>query len=177
MPGAGMDHSHDEKQPKFCLYCGTPLERRQAYEQIRLCCPRCDYIHFDEPKVVVAMIPERDGQILLLRRVMNPGKGKWTYPSGFVEAGEELEAAALRETREETHAQVALRGLVGVYSRAGDRIVLVVYHGDVVGGDLAPGIEATEVGFFSLDDLPELAFERDHSILKEWRGRFLETRA
>jgi len=167
-----MDHSHDEKQPRFCLYCGSPLERREAYEQTRLCCTQCDYIHFDEPKVVVAMIPERDGQILLLKRVMNPGKGKWTYPSGFVEAGEELEAAALRETREETHAEVQLKGLVGVYSRAGDRIVFVVYHGDVVGGDPTPGSEATEVGFFSLDRLPELAFERDYGILKEWRARF-----
>ena len=116
----------------------------------------------------MAVLAGLDGKLLLARRNHEPGMGLWTFPSGYVDAGEVVEEAAHRETVEETGAAVRLERLMGVRSEAGNPVVLIVYAGRIVGGVLAPGPEATEVGLFRPDELPPLAFPHDQELIRAW---------
>jgi 8-oxo-dGTP diphosphatase len=141
---------------------------RRSFDRERPTCPACGYVHFDDPKVAVGVVLERDGQILLTRRGNEPRVGYWSFPSGFVDAGEMLEEAAAREVREETGLDVAVGRLIGVYSARGDRTVFVAYAGRIEGGELKAGRECMEVAFFPPDALPELAFPHDADVLRAY---------
>lgn len=125
---------------------------------------------FLDPKLAVAVIIARDGQILLGRR--GPGTrqaGRWSFPAGFVERGEQVEFAAIREAREETGLSVTIGRLVGLFSTAGETVVLAVYAAAELSGDARAGDDLAEVAWFPLDQLPDLAFARDYDILAAWR--------
>lgn len=154
----------------YCLHCGTALEARDVFGRQRPCCPACDYVYFEDPKVAVGVIAERDGQILLTCRNHEPGMGMWSFPSGFVDAGEEVRAAAMREALEETSIQVELERLLGVYQEPGSRVIYIVYAARAGSGEPAPDEESTEVRFFPVDHLPELAFRHDGVIVDAWRA-------
>ena len=142
---------------RFCPRCGADAE--VAFPR-SLACPACGYRAFYNPKPVACAIPRReDGAIWLLRRAFDPGGGLWTFPGGFVDLGESVEEAARRETREELEIEVELGPLVGVYSRADDRVVLVVFEALAL-GEPRTTAEAVEVRAFAADALPwsELAF-------------------
>lgn len=155
---------------RYCPECGAPLRRRVAYKRRRPVCPNCGYVHWDDPKVGVGVVVEDEGRILLVRRNHEPHAGCWSFPSGYLDAGEVIEQAAIRETREETGLEVALDRLLGVYTEAGERTVFVAYAGRVVGGELTAGDECLEVRFFPAEALPELAFPHDPAIIEAWRG-------
>ena len=113
----------------------------------------------------------RDGQILLGKR--GPGTrapGKWSFPAGFVERGEQVEAAAAREVLEETGLDVEPGRLIGLFSEAGETVVLAVYEAELRNLDLVPvaADDLVALGWFSLDGLPELAFERDYHIIERF---------
>src|SRR5579864_5308700 len=91
-----------EAEARFCLRCGAALETRELSGRQRPSCPNCAYVHYEDPKVAVGVVAARDGQILLTRRNHEPRMGGWSFPSGFVDAGEEVQAAAAREALEET---------------------------------------------------------------------------
>ena len=118
---------------------------------------------------VAAIVPMGDG-IVLLRRAIEPQMGMWSFPSGYVDRGEKLERALEREVLEECGLTVRVNWLVGVYSEAGQAVVLVVYHADVVSGELTAGDETSEARVFALDEMPELAFEHDDRIVRDWRA-------
>ena len=126
---------------------------------------------FLDPKVVAGVIAAIDGSGVMVRRNMEPGIDRWTFPAGFVDRGEGVEEAATREMEEESGLKVRISGLLGVYSKTGEAIVLIVYSGDVIGGTLAAGHEAQEAGLFDPRELPPLAFERDTAILDDWMRR------
>ena len=152
----------------FCVDCGTRLEQRTVFGQPRGVCPTCDHVHFDDPKLAVGVVVEMDGAIVLGLRAHEPNLGRWSFPSGFVDAGEALEAAAIREVEEETGLKVRIDRLLGVYSTTGERVVFVAYAGSVIGGEIAAGEECFEVAAFPPDALPELAFPHDGAILDAW---------
>lgn len=154
---------------RYCPYCRADLEPRLVAGRLRPYCPRCDRPFFSDPKVAVAVIVVCDDRILLQQRAIEPGLGLWSFPSGFVERGERLEDAAKREVFEETGVAVELDRLVGVYSHRGHPVVLVVYEGHPVGGDIRPSEESHAVQWFILDALPPLAFLHDERILADWR--------
>ena len=153
---------------RFCQRCGGPLSTTLVEGRERPHCADCRLTVFLDPKLVAAVLIEVDGRLVMIRRANEPGLGLWSFPSGYVDRGEVVEDAAVREVREETGLRVALTGLMGVYSERGDPVALVVYTGVVVGGELSPGHDAEEARLYGPDDLPELAFERDRRIIERW---------
>lgn len=151
---------------RFCPRCGREAE--VAFPR-SLRCPHCGYGAYYNPKPVACTIPRTAaGEVLLLRRGFEPGKGLWTFPGGFVDLGESTEDAARRETMEELCIEVELGPLVGVYSRADDRVVLVVYAARALGEpQLTP--EATEIRAFAPEDVPwdEMAFWSTTAALRD----------
>ena len=152
----------------FCSRCGTKLEERLAFGKLRGVCPACGAVAFEDPKVAVGVIVELNGGIVLGKRNHEPKLGMWSFPSGYVDAGELLEAAAVREVQEETGLRIHVDRLIGVYSTAGERTVFIAYAGSVIGGELVAGDECIEVGSFPIDALPELAFPHDEAIVAAW---------
>lgn len=122
------------------------------------------------PKVVAGAIPVSNGRILLVRRNIEPSKGKWTFPGGFVDWGESVQAAALREALEETGLTIVLDGLVGVYSYPGVPVVIVVYRAKVIGGRFIPNHEIAELAWVTPEEIPweDLAFPSTRDALKDW---------
>jgi 8-oxo-dGTP diphosphatase len=130
---------------------------------------------YRDPKVAVAVIIARNGELLLQQRAMEPRRGRWTFPSGYVDRGEQVERAAEREVREELGLSARLTHLLGVYSEAGNPVVLIVYTGEV--NDAAVVVQAEEIsaiGWFTPGDLPLLAFDHDPAIIADWQA-FVET--
>ena len=151
---------------RFCPRCGAPAN--VAFPR-SLHCADCGYAAFYNPKPVAAAIPrDGDGRLILLHRGFDPGAGLWTFPGGFVDLGESVEDAARRETREELEIDVALGRLVGVYSRADERVVLVVFEG-VALGEPRTTPEAPEVRAFAPGDIPwnQLAFWSTERALRD----------
>jgi 8-oxo-dGTP diphosphatase len=153
---------------KYCPHCATPLGTQEMEGYQRPVCPACGWTYYEDPKVAVAVLIGRDSRLLLNRRAIQPGLGKWSFPSGYVNRGEILEEAAAREVQEETGLLVQINALFGVYSERGNAVVLVVYTADDTPGEPAAGPEVSEVGWFTPDDLPPLAFPHDHAIIARW---------
>src|ERR1051326_4742586 len=115
-----------------------PMESRYQEDRYRPTCPDCGFIHYVDPKVAVAVILGDNEGVLLGRRCIDPGKGLWSFPAGYVNRGEVLEEAAAREVLEELGVAVRLTGLVGVYSARGSPVVLVVYAAEIETGEVTP---------------------------------------
>lgn len=146
---------------RFCIQCGALLHRKLIYGEERPVCPACGWIFFADPKVAAGVLVEQDRKVLLVRRVNDPGQGMWSFPAGFVNAHEDPARAAERECLEETGLQVKVTRLLDIiagreHERGAD--IVIIYHSDVIGGCLAAGDDADQVGFFSRDALPPLAF-------------------
>lgn len=153
----------------YCVRCGHALAERLVGHQPRPVCPACGLVVFADPKLAVAVLIEREGRMLMGRRSRRSASpGKWSFPAGYVDRGERVEDAAVREVREETGLDVRLDGLLGLYSASGDPVVLAVYVATPVGGTLAPADDLTELAFFPFDDPPEPAFAHDPLIIADW---------
>jgi len=127
----------------------------------RRVCTGCGFIHFTDPKVGVGVMVVLDGRILLVRRRMNPERGKWSIPAGFLDHGENPELTAVREVKEETNLDVVITGLVDLFYNPpaeGGATLFVLYRAELRGGEIRAGDDADDARFFVLDGLPELAF-------------------
>jgi len=150
----------------FCPRCGQPPTI--AFPR-SIICPHCGYAAFYNPKPVACAIPQtREGSLILMRRGFEPRRGHWSMPGGFVDLGESVEQAAIREVQEELELEIEITHLIGVYSRAEDRTVVVVYAANAQG---TPSLteEALEVRAFAPIDIPwqDLAFWSDESALRD----------
>lgn len=165
--------------PKFCPECGHALEMRAVEEHhLRPVCPACGFVVYLNPPIAAGVIAERaDGQIALVLRGENPGKGLWGLPAGFMEINETVEEAARRECLEETGLVVELDALWGVWSfhhqHKNSSGVLVLYAARVIGGEPMAGSDSVEVKFFAPDEISDerLAFETHRAALEKWRNR------
>ena len=168
-------HPHDERPYSFCPMCGGGLEPRaiKQNEPERLVCVRCGFVFYLDPKVAVGtIIRSDDGRIVLVRRAIEPGYGKWVYPGGYVDRGELVQDAAVREAREESGLEVRLGRLINVYSYPGRAPVVIVYEAAIVGGRLCADDECLDARLFEPDEIPwdDLAFPSTHDALHEYLG-------
>lgn len=151
---------------RFCPRCGK--HATVAYPR-SMRCPNCGYAAFYNPKPVACAIPQNErAELILMRRGFEPRRGHWSMPGGFVDLGESVEEAAIREVQEELHLRVSLNHLIGVYSRAEDRTVVVVYAATALGTPSRTE-EALEVRAFAPTDIPwqDLAFWSDKRALSD----------
>jgi 8-oxo-dGTP diphosphatase len=157
---------------RFCPVCGGSLGHLTLKEQEpqRLVCSRCDFVFYLDPKVVACSIVEMGRRIVLLKRDIEPQKGKWVLPGGYVDRGEEVSAAAMRETEEECGLRTRIKRLLGVYSYPVRPAVVVVYVAEYLSGDLVAADESQEAGLYLKEDLPweELAFQSTVDALKDY---------
>lgn len=125
----------------------------------RTVCDHCGFIEYENPKIVVGSVVRSGERILMCRRAIEPRRGFWTLPAGYLELNETPEDGARREAREEAEAEIAIDGLLAVYSIPRLSQVQLIYRAHLVGG-FAPGPESLEVGLFGLDELQrdEIAF-------------------
>jgi 8-oxo-dGTP diphosphatase len=169
-------HPQHEPAYKFCPVCGATFESRllRAGEPERLVCTRCGFVFYLDPKVAVGTIIRDDrGDIVLVRRAIEPGYGKWVFPGGYVDRGEEVLVAARREAREETGLEIRIDRLINVYSYSGRAPVIIVYLATMTGGCLACDDESLEARFFAPDAIPwtDLAFRSTEEALHEFLQR------
>jgi len=156
---------------EFCPYCGYKLIRKILEGRERLYCSRCGKIYYENPTPVVAVIArDNEGKILLIKRNIEPRRGEWALPSGFMELEESPIEAALRELAEETGLKGRSKKLIGVYpnnSEIHGYLVTIIYEVEIVGGKLCAGDDAEEAEFFAVNQLPPLAFQSHRGALRE----------
>jgi 8-oxo-dGTP diphosphatase len=156
----------------FCPVCGTRLGLRQHGGTIRPVCPNCGHVVYFDPKVAVVVFICQDDRVLLVKRAHDPRKGFWAMPAGFIEAGEDPQAAAQRETLEETSLVVQVDRLLDVFFTAGDggaADMVIAYEVHVTGGVLKADDDAEAAEWFSRDTLPtELAFFPSQRLAARW---------
>jgi ADP-ribose pyrophosphatase YjhB (NUDIX family) len=153
----------------YCIRCGTRLIPKHCFGRLRPACPNCDWVHFPDPKVAAAVLIERGDEILLVRRAVDPQRGKWTLPAGFIDAGEDPQQAAERECLEETGLKVHITGLLDVlYGQEHDKgaNIVIFYRAKVLAGHPVPADDVDRAAFFSRHELPPLAFTTTRRILK-----------
>jgi ADP-ribose pyrophosphatase YjhB (NUDIX family) len=158
-------------EPAYCTACAAPLDCSARHPV----CTGCGRTHHRDPKVGVGVVAVQDGRLLLVRRGVEPGKGLWALPAGYVDAGEDPRVAAAREAQEETGLVVEVGAVVDVYASAvtgGHRgaSFFLAFEATVVGGELAAADDALDAGFFGPDALPELAFESTRDAVRRVLG-------
>lgn len=160
----------------YCPRCAHPLEDRFVFGRTRRVCPSCDFIFWREHKVAAAAVVARNDKVLLVRRTMTPGKGKWTVPGGFVEFDEDPREAVVREVLEETgYSARVVRLLDVIFGREHDHgaTLVIVFLAELLGDQptqATDGKEVDAVGFFSPDQLPPIAFRATQRALELWQS-------
>ena len=158
---------------RYCTRCGTELAfgAVEGEDRDRLACPSCGLISYVNPRLVVTTIPVNDaGQVVLLRRGIEPGRGWWAQPGGFLEVDETVTEAAIRETLEETGLIVEPGEILGLYSRLEAAVVVLALESRVTGGEYRLNPEALEIRAFDARDIPwdGIAFTTSHWALHDW---------
>ena len=163
--------------PIYCSHCGasTVVRTPDGDHLPRRICAACGTIHYENPKVVVGCVPEYQGRILLCRRAIEPRRGYWTIPAGFLENGESVEDGAARECHEEALATVRIDSLLAVVSIIEAHQVHVFFRATLPDPVHAPGTESLETELVDPADIPwaDIAFPSTRFALE----RYLEDRA
>lgn len=166
---------------KFCSQCGAPVTLRvPAGDTLeRHVCDACQTIHYQNPRMVVGCVVERDDRILLCRRGIEPRRDLWTVPAGYLEIGETLEQGAVRETLEEANARVEIGPLYAVYNIPHISQVYLLFRAQLVDERIQAGAETLEVALFEEADIPwdQIAFATVRNTLQHYfsdrrRGAF-----
>ena len=157
---------------RFCPPCGGRLESRvvKAGEPSRLVCTACGFVFYLDPKLASGAIFPFDGGIVLVRRAIEPSYGKWVFPGGYVDRGETLEGATVREVKEESGLDVRLVRILSIYSYPGNPVILAVFLAEVTGGSLRMDDESLEIRPFPASEIPwdDLAFPSTRAALQDY---------
>ena len=156
----------------FCSQCAAPVASRvpPGDDRPRHVCDTCGTVHYQNPKIVAGCIPEWEGRILLCRRAIEPRSGLWTLPAGFMENGETIGEAAVRETLEEANARVEIDALFTCLSIPRISQVYIMFRGRLLDGTFSPGTESLDVRLFDEAEVPwdEIAFPAISRTLELW---------
>ncbi len=149
---------------KYCSHCGATVSLKipDGDNRLRHVCDRCEMIHYQNPKIVTGCIPVWKDRILLCKRAIEPRKGYWTLPAGFLENGETIEEGAARETREEACADLSNQRLYALFNLPHINQVYLMFRADLVSGTgFGIGAESLDVRLFSESQIPwdEIAFK------------------
>jgi ADP-ribose pyrophosphatase YjhB (NUDIX family) len=160
----------------FCSRCGSALRFGpiEGEDRERLMCDSCGHIVYVNPRLVVTAFPVTDrGELVLLRRGIEPGYGSWAQPGGFLEVDETVNQAAIRETFEETGLLIEPGEIIGLYTRLEAAVVTVAFEARVVGGVAIATPEALEVRTFVPEEIPwdGIAFSTTIWALRDWLAR------
>jgi ADP-ribose pyrophosphatase YjhB (NUDIX family) len=162
---------------KFCPTCAAPVEKRvpDGDHLPRAVCTGCGTIHYRNPKLIAGCVPEHGGRILVCRRAIEPRRGFWTIPAGFMEVGETLQQAAARECHEEALARVEVGSLCAVVHVLHAEQVHVMFRAVLAGDAFGVGVESLETTLVEERDVPwpEIAFPSVEFTLR----RYFEDRA
>jgi ADP-ribose pyrophosphatase YjhB (NUDIX family) len=141
-------------------------------DRSRLVCADCGFVNYENPKIVVGVVARWQERILMCRRAINPRRGFWTLPAGYLEVNETTADGAQREAREEANAEIELDGLLAVYSIPRLSQVQVIYRARLVHPEVKAGAESLEVRLFGWDEIPwqEIAFPSVHWALGHFRA-------
>ena len=155
----------------FCPRCGTAVVHEFRYGQMREVCPKCEWIHFIDPKVAAGVLVVQNGRVLLVRRSGEPFRGLWTLPAGFVNSGEDPAEAAARECLEETGLNVRVTRVFDIvagkeHPRGADFVI--VYEAEVIGGEMKADDDADAVEWFDKNNLPPIAFRATQKVLQSF---------
>jgi ADP-ribose pyrophosphatase YjhB (NUDIX family) len=157
---------------RFCPRCGQPLIQQEAFGRLRPVCAACGFVHFRDPKVAAAVLLCDQDRVLLVQRAVDPRRGFWALPAGFVEVDELPHEAAAREALEETGLRVAVGDLLRIrrMTNPDKPGLLLTYQGEVIGGDLQANDDVSAARWFSAGEIPwnDLAFETTHETLRQW---------
>ena len=159
----------------YCSRCGEPLAFGEidGEDRYRLACAN-GHIAYVNPRLVVTTLPITPrGEVVLLRRGLEPGLGSWAQPGGFLEVDETVTEAAIRETREETGLIVRPTELVGFYARLEAAVIVVAFEAEIVAGEARTSREALEVRAFAPADIPwaGIEFKTSYFALSDWLAR------
>jgi ADP-ribose pyrophosphatase YjhB (NUDIX family) len=157
-----------KRKRKFCLYCGGQITRKSEDNVMRDCCVSCHSFFYDNPLPVVSTILDSSRQILLVKRERAPFKGRWCLPTGFAEAGESIEDAALRELHEETGIKGRIARLLDVdsyKSRFYGDLLFLTFVVEQISGKLAAGDDCCRAQFWPIKEIPPLAFRPNRRAL------------
>ena len=140
----------------YCSNCGHKIKFRipPGDDRPRYVCESCGTIHYENPKIVVGSIPEKDEKILLCRRAIEPRSGKWTLPAGYLENGETVTQGALRETYEETGAKIEILAPYALFNICAVNQIYLMFRARLLDNRIKAGSECTEVRFFSETEIP-----------------------
>lgn len=155
----------------FCPRCGTALFNEMRFGQMRGICPKCEWIHFIDPKVAAGVLVTQQARVLLVRRSGEPFRGLWTLPAGFVNAGEDPAEAAARECLEETGLSVRVTRVFDIvagkeHPRGADFVI--VYEAEITGGEMKAADDADAAEWFDKSNLPPLAFRATQKVLQSF---------
>jgi len=157
---------------KAALAAAAQFEKRvpPGDDRERLVCRTCGFINYQNPKIVVGSVVTWEDQLLLCRRAIEPRRGYWTLPAGFLEQNEEAEEGARREAWEEAFARIRIDQLLAVYSIPRISQIQLIYRGALLNPDVAAGVESLEVGLFAWERIPweEIAFPSVHWALNHF---------
>lgn len=164
-----------------CSHCGSRTVLAHVDRRGREQCPACGVVFYRNPMPVTLTVVEHEEKLLLIRRARNPLQGYWAPPGGYVECGESLTEAAIREAREETALEVVIDGLIGLYSQSDVDVIIVSYRAHSVGGHPLAADDAIELSLFKQGELPfgpapqqgtptdKWFYEVIHEVTAAWR--------
>jgi 8-oxo-dGTP diphosphatase len=143
----------------YCPRCAQPMADQMAYGRLRRVCGACGYIYFRDQAVAVVALVIRDGRALMVHRAMDPEIGKWAFPAGFLDYGEDPRAAAVREVREETGIDIRITRLIDVCgpdpAPRGKASIAILFEGEVLGGEVQPDDDVDRAAFLARDEIPD----------------------
>jgi ADP-ribose pyrophosphatase YjhB (NUDIX family) len=156
----------------YCSNCGDTVKYSvpPGDDRPRYLCESCGIIHYQNPKMVVGCIPEKNGKILLCRRAIEPRSGKWTLPAGYLENGETVAQGAIREAFEEARANIEILAPYALFNICYVNQVYLMFRARLIGNNFKAGSESTDVRLFSETEIPwnQIAFTVIEETLRHY---------